>query len=139
MVLEVMEERRVTVDGVSHEVGEPFMVIATQNPIEQAGTYRLPEAQLDRFIMKTSLGYPDHAATVSILAARSGRAVQDVEPIVTADMVTKMAVLAEGIHVAPEVIDYITRHFKVLTASYKFLDRETGFTEIAKGHYERII
>jgi MoxR-like ATPase len=104
-----MEERRVTVDGVTHEVGEVFMVVATQNPIEQAGTYRLPEAQLDRFIMKTSLGYPDHAATVNILASRSARAVADVEPIVTADMVTKMAALAEGIHVAPEVLDYITR------------------------------
>ena len=63
-LLEVMEESKVTVDGVSHSVGNPFMVIATQNPIEQAGTYRLPEAQLDRFLMKTSLGYPDHASTV---------------------------------------------------------------------------
>ena len=60
-LLEVMEEGRVTVDGTPHPVGRPFMVIATQNPIEQAGTYRLPEAQLDRFLMKTSLGYPDHA------------------------------------------------------------------------------
>ena len=62
-LLEVMEEGQVTVDGVTHPVGSPFMVIATQNPIEQAGTYRLPEAQLDRFIMKTSIGYPDHAST----------------------------------------------------------------------------
>ena len=58
-LLEVMEEGQVTVDGVAHPVGRPFMVIATQNPIEQAGTYRLPEAQLDRFLMKTSVGYPD--------------------------------------------------------------------------------
>ena len=69
-LLEVMEEGRVTVDGVPHAVGAPFMVIATQNPIEQAGTYRLPEAQLDRFLMKTSLGYPDHDATVRVLARR---------------------------------------------------------------------
>ena len=68
-LLEVMEESQVTVDGVTHQVGRPFMVIATQNPIEQAGTYRLPEAQLDRFLMKTSLGYPDHASTVQILAS----------------------------------------------------------------------
>ena len=66
-LLEVMEEGQVTVDGVTHEVGRPFMVIATQNPIEQAGTYRLPEAQLDRFLMRTSIGYPDHASTVRIL------------------------------------------------------------------------
>ena len=66
-LLEVMEEGHVTVDGVTHDVGAPFMVIATQNPIEQAGTYRLPEAQLDRFIMKASIGYPDHASTLRIL------------------------------------------------------------------------
>ncbi len=66
-LLEVMEEGRVTVDGVAHPVGATFMVIATQNPIEQAGTYRLPEAQLDRFLMKTSLGYPDTANTVALL------------------------------------------------------------------------
>ena len=63
-----MEEGRVTVDGVAHGTGRPFMVLATQNPIEQAGTYRLPEAQLDRFLMKTSVGYPDHASTVEILS-----------------------------------------------------------------------
>jgi MoxR-like ATPase len=66
-LLEVMEESRVTVDGVTHRVPEPFMVIATQNPIEQAGTYRLPEAQLDRFLLKTSLGYPDSVSTRRIL------------------------------------------------------------------------
>ena len=66
-LLEVMEEGRVTVDGVAHDVGDTFMVIATQNPIEQAGTYRLPEAQLDRFLMKTSVGYPDADATMRIL------------------------------------------------------------------------
>ena len=69
-LLEVMEEARVTVDGATHEVGRPFMVIATQNPIEQAGTYRLPEAQLDRFLIKTSIGYPDHASTVQLLGRR---------------------------------------------------------------------
>src|SRR5665213_101858 len=66
-LLEVMEEGRVTVDGVSHDVDQPFMVIATQNPIEQAGTSRLPEAQLDRFIMTAPIGYPDHASTLRIL------------------------------------------------------------------------
>ena len=75
-LLEVMEEGKVTVDGVSRQVGVPFLVLATQNPVEQAGTYRLPEAQLDRFMMRASLGYPDHAATVRILdgaAVRHGR------------------------------------------------------------------
>ncbi|WP_258546348.1 MoxR family ATPase, partial [Microbacterium sp. H6] len=72
-LLEVMEESRVTVDGVTHEAGRPFLVIATQNPIEQAGTYKLPEAQLDRFLIKTSIGYPDLAVTESILAGASDR------------------------------------------------------------------
>src|SRR3954468_20766657 len=66
-LLEVMEEGRVPVDGETHPVGAPFMVIATQNPIEQAGTYRLPEAQLDRFLMKASVGYPDQVSTVELL------------------------------------------------------------------------
>jgi len=66
-LLEVMEEGNVTVDGVTRPVGSPFLVIATQNPVEQAGTYRLPEAQLDRFMIKTSIGYPDEASTLRIL------------------------------------------------------------------------
>ena len=66
-LLEVMEESRVTVDGVAHEVGRPFLVIATQNPIEQSGTYKLPEAQLDRFMLKISIGYPTLAVTERIL------------------------------------------------------------------------
>ena len=83
-LLEVMEEGKVTVDGVRHEVGAPFMVIATQNPIEQAGTYRLPEAQLDRFLMKTSLGYPDHDATVRVLRdAKTRDRTKALEPVVT--------------------------------------------------------
>ena len=66
-LLEAMEERQVTVGRSTHRLSSPFMVIATQNPVEQAGTYALPEAQLDRFMLKTSLGYPDHATTVAIL------------------------------------------------------------------------
>src|SRR3546814_12010422 len=67
--LEVMEESRITVDGVRHDVGRPFMVVATQNPVEQAGTYKLPEAQLDRFLMKASVGYPNREAAREILSA----------------------------------------------------------------------
>ncbi|KQR64648.1 MoxR family ATPase [Frigoribacterium sp. Leaf172] len=109
-LLEVMEEGRVTVDGVSHDVGRPFMVIATQNPVEQAGTYRLPEAQLDRFIMKTSIGYPDHAATVRILAGAATRVHDGTIPaVVRADVVTEMAVLARTVHVEPSINDYVAR------------------------------
>ena len=109
-LLEVMEEGRVTVDGVSHPVGAPFMVIATQNPIEQAGTYRLPEAQLDRFIMKTSIGYPDHGSTLRILEGAETRAHDTVVPsIVTADTIVEMARLARTVHVDPTLNDYIAR------------------------------
>ena len=109
-LLEVMEEGRVTVDGVRHEVGSPFMVIATQNPIEQAGTYRLPEAQLDRFLMKTSLGYPDHDATVRVLRdAKTRDRPKALSPVVTASVITDMAALADEVHVDDAILDYLSR------------------------------
>jgi MoxR-like ATPase len=109
-LLEVMEERRVTVDGVAHPVGQPFMVVATQNPIEQAGTYRLPEAQLDRFLMKTSLGYPDHASTVRLLADASNRdRSASVTPLITAKAAADMSALADLVHVDPSVLGYVGR------------------------------
>jgi MoxR-like ATPase len=109
-LLEVMEEGHVTVDGESHDVGLPFMVIATQNPIEQAGTYRLPEAQLDRFLLKASIGYPDHASTLRILDGAGVRAHDvTIPPIVTADAVLEMAQLARTVHVDPSVNDYVSR------------------------------
>ncbi len=109
-LLEVMEESKVTVDKVSHSVGRPFMVIATQNPIEQAGTYRLPEAQLDRFLMKTSLGYPDHASTVEILAGSAERdRTAHLVPKITTSAVAEMAVLASTVHTDAAVLDYVAR------------------------------
>ena len=109
-LLEVMEEAHVTVDGVRHPVGAPFMVIATQNPIEQSGTYRLPEAQLDRFLMKTSLGYADHASTMAVLADASVRdRAATVTPIISAGGITDMSVLADAVHVDPAILDYVSR------------------------------
>jgi MoxR-like ATPase len=109
-LLEVMEEGRVTVDGVSHVVGEPFMVIATQNPIEQAGTYRLPEAQLDRFLMKASIGYPDHASTLRILEGAVSKAHEVTVPkIVTSNEITALAKAARTVHVDPSINDYVSR------------------------------
>ncbi|MBC3764164.1 AAA family ATPase [Quadrisphaera oryzae] len=110
-LLEVMEEGRVTVDRTSHEVGEPFMVIATQNPVEQAGTYKLPEAQLDRFLLRTSLGYPDRSSTVAILAASAGRGRTPVvvEPLITPSAVVQMSELASQVDVDPALLDYVTR------------------------------
>ena len=109
-LLEVMEEGQVTVDGETHPVEAPFMVIATQNPIEQAGTYRLPEAQLDRFLLKASIGYPDHASTLRILEGAGVKAHETTVPaIVTADAVLEMAQLARTVHVDPSVNDYVSR------------------------------
>lgn len=108
-LLEVMEEHHVTVDGITHDVSGPFMVIATQNPIEQAGTYRLPEAQLDRFLMKTSLGYPDHASTLRILEGSSQPDARELDPVVPGDMIVKLAALARTVHVDPEINDYVSR------------------------------
>ncbi|KAB1660635.1 MoxR family ATPase [Pseudoclavibacter sp. CFCC 13796] len=107
-LLEVMEEGQVTVDGVTRPLDRPFMVIATQNPIEQAGTYRLPEAQLDRFLMKTSLGYPDSASTRRIL---EGAAVttDQIPGIILPKAVNDMIALTGGVFVEPALIDYITR------------------------------
>lgn len=107
-LLEVMEEGQVTVDGVTRPVGTPFLVVATQNPVEQAGTYRLPEAQLDRFLLKTSLGYPDHAATLKILEGTSG-ARPEVGAVITPQGVVTMADLAREVYLNPLVLDYISR------------------------------
>jgi len=109
-LLEVMEEGHVTVDGKRHDVGRPFMVIATQNPIEQAGTYRLPEAQLDRFLMKTSVGYPDHDATVRLLQDSKTRdRTALLEPVITANGVAQMSSVADDVHVDPAVLGYVSR------------------------------
>lgn len=109
-LLEVMEEGQVTLDGVTHPVGPPFMVIATQNPIEQAGTYRLPEAQLDRFLMRTSLGYPDEASTVKLLSEASYKNRSDaVGALITGPAVTDMARLAANVHTDHSILTYISQ------------------------------
>jgi MoxR-like ATPase len=108
-LLEVMEEGHISVDGIRHEAGRPFLVIATQNPVEQAGVYPLPEAQLDRFLIRTTLGYPDHDTTVRLLAdaAKRDRST-NVEPLITAEAVAQMADLAGEVHVDDAVLSYIT-------------------------------
>lgn len=109
-LLEVMEEHRVTIDGHPYPVGNPFMVIATQNPIEQAGTYRLPEAQLDRFLMKTTLGYPDRDATLRILSTGGTRPRSAaLAAVITTQAVTEMSQLASSVHIEPAVFDYMAR------------------------------
>jgi len=109
-LLEVMEEWHITVDGIEHPVAPPFMVIATQNPIEQSGTYELPEAQLDRFLIKTSLGYPDHASTMRILEGAAIRSSDVTLPAVIPErVILEMIKHARTVHVDASVLDYISR------------------------------
>lgn len=107
-LLEAMEEGKVTVDGVTRTTGVPFLVIATQNPIEQAGTYRLPEAQLDRFMLKTSVGYPDAASTVRILEGTADSA-SELAGVSSLAAILEMQDIARGVYVNPLVLDYIVR------------------------------
>ncbi|MCB0990495.1 MAG: MoxR family ATPase [Acidimicrobiales bacterium] len=105
-LLEAMEERQVTVDGVSRRLAAPFMVLATQNPIEHEGTYPLPESQLDRFLMRISIGYPSPAAAVEILDQHGAEPIE-LSPVVSAQTVTAMTAAARGVYVAPALKSYM--------------------------------
>jgi MoxR-like ATPase len=109
-LFEVMEERQITYDGVSYPMDDPFMVVATQNPIDQEGTYRLPEAQLDRFMFKILVGYPDTAQEVEImqrhndgLFARS----HDLPKLLNADVIRSLRSSIRAVYVKPELLRYM--------------------------------
>jgi MoxR-like ATPase len=107
-LLECMEERQVTIDTQTHPLGTPFMVIATQNPIEHEGTYPLPEAQLDRFMLRLSIGYPSAEIEAEILASHtSGEPLADIGPVTDAPGVAGMIEQAREVHVAPAIRRYI--------------------------------
>jgi MoxR-like ATPase len=107
-LLEAMEERQVTVDGRTHELDAPFMVLATQNPIEHEGTYPLPDSQLDRFLMRVTVGYPDRGAELDILETHAAETVlDDLAPVATAKDVVAMTMAAREIHVAPSLKGYL--------------------------------
>jgi MoxR-like ATPase len=104
-LLEVMQERQVTIGPETHPVPQPFLVMATQNPIESEGTYPLPEAQVDRFMMKVRIDYPT-AGEEAVVVERSLRAAAELAPILTADALASLQVLTAEIYVDPAVIDY---------------------------------
>jgi MoxR-like ATPase len=105
-----MEERQVTVDGVSYELARPFLVMATQNPLEMEGTYPLPEAQRDRFTARVSMGYPDLEATVAVLAnAKVRDRAGGLSAVVTSSVVTDMAALADEVHVDKAILAYVSQ------------------------------
>jgi MoxR-like ATPase len=109
-LLEVMQEGQVTVDGVTHMVPRPFIVIATQNPVEFDGTYRLPEAQLDRFLMRAQLGYPDLTAEVAIMNnEQAGPSIDRLQPVMRSSEVQELITIAASVAIAPDLQEYIAR------------------------------
>jgi MoxR-like ATPase len=117
-LLEAMQERQVTVDGVTHPLPHPFLVVATQNPIEHEGTYPLPEAQLDRFLLRTRVGYPAATDEEELLARRVARGQDDValEQVCAGEDVVGLQRTVERVHVDPAIVAYVvalvraTRH-----------------------------
>ena len=123
-LLEAMAEKQVSIEGTTHRLPAPFMVLATQNPVEQEGTYPLPEAQLDRFMLKLSMGYPSKAEEKEILMRRAkrGKDAFEVKPVASPEALRAMAQVVEQIHVGGAIYDYIseiidrTRHHSDLHA-----------------------
>ncbi|MFC4950842.1 AAA family ATPase [Pseudonocardia sp. GCM10023141] len=109
-LLEVMAERKVTVDSIQHEVPRPFLVVATQNPIELDGTYRLPEAQLDRFMMRVNVGYPDHDAEVRVIMGDSAGVDPDqLQPVLDLAALEQIIATVQKLHVDPQIASYAVR------------------------------
>ena len=107
-LLEAMEEHQVTVEGETRELPSPFFVIATQNPLHQIGTYPLPESQLDRFLMRIGLGYPDKAAERQLLEGDDRRTIiKSLKPVCDKDQLFKLQQLASSLHVSPAILDYV--------------------------------
>ncbi len=126
-LLECMEERQVTVDGVTRKLEEPFFVIATQNPVETSGTFPLPEAQLDRFMMKLSMGLPDKTQEIEILKRFIGGDKQDklqsLEPVAFPTDIESMRKSANEVEVHPLILDYIA---DIITATRNRNDVSSG-------------
>lgn len=117
-LLEAMQEGQVTVDGTTYQLPRPFMIMATQNPVDMAGTYPLPEAQMDRFLMQINVGYPNKEAELGII--RSHRSVTDevkLEAVASAEDVLAMQKLIEQVHIDDEILNYIV---SVVTATREF-------------------
>ncbi|HUC23385.1 MAG TPA: MoxR family ATPase [Streptosporangiaceae bacterium] len=107
-LLESMEERQVTVDGSTYQLEPPFMVIATQNPVEMEGTYPLPEAQRDRFMSRISIGYPDRASELAMLDSHGGGSpLDDLKPVAHASDVRALVSAVRDVHVSPSIRQYI--------------------------------
>jgi MoxR-like ATPase len=134
-LLECMEERQVTVDGITYELQSPFMVIATQNPIEMEGTYPLPEAQRDRFTVRLAMGYPDAAAELEMIDAH-GRTdpLDELKPVSDAREVRRLIATAQAVHVSDSLRRYA---IEVVTATRQSTDLRLGASPRATLHLVR--
>jgi len=108
-LLEAMSEHQVSVDGKTHPLPTPFFVIATQNPIHQTGTYPLPESQLDRFLMKLSLGYPDSAAERQLLQRGAQAVPEPIAAVIEPAQIQEIRARADGVHLADSLMGYLER------------------------------
>ncbi len=113
-LLEAMEEHQVTVDGETHLLPKPFFVIATQNPHSQMGTFALPEAQLDRFLMRLSLGYPDPIAERKIIMGHDRRAlIDELQPVLSLEIIFKLQLMVRQVRISEALLDYVQRLVKM--------------------------
>ncbi|GGJ28330.1 AAA family ATPase [Deinococcus roseus] len=120
-LLEAMEERQVSMDGQTHQLPEPFFVIATQNPVEQIGTFPLPESQLDRFLLTITLGYPDPRAERELLLGTDRRdLVRTLPAVLRADTLQDAQNRASQVHVAPALVDYVQALLKATRTHHEF-------------------
>src|SRR5574342_492137 len=134
-MLECMEERQVTVDGITYELQVPFMVIATQNPIEMEGTYPLPEAQRDRFTARIAVGYPDTSAELAMLEVHGAHdPLDDLRPVTDACTVRRMIVSVRDVHVADAIKQYAV---DLVTATRESADLRLGASPRATLHLLR--
>ena len=108
-LLEAMQEGTVTYGGKTHILERPFFVLATQNPIEQSGTYPLPEAQLDRFLLYLNIGYPEEADELSMLVSTTGKRGEEVEPVLTVEEICQLQALAREVVISEELLRYVNR------------------------------
>ncbi len=123
-LLEAMQERQVTVDGVTYQLPRPFMILATENPVDTAGTYPLPEAQLDRFLMKIKMGYPSFDSEIDIIRKnRSALNEIDLKAVATAEEIIKIQEALELVFIADEVMKYIV---EITTATRDYETVATG-------------
>ncbi|MHB8340714.1 MAG: AAA family ATPase, partial [Mycobacteriales bacterium] len=134
-LLECMEERQVTVDGVTYHLPPPFMVLATQNPVEMEGTYPLPEAQRDRFTARVSMGYPSMAAELEmVLTHGAGSPLDELEPVTDATEVAKLVDVVRQVHLSDEVRRYVV---DLVTATRRHPDVRLGASPRATLHLVR--